>query len=584
MNMNPGHPSSGGAQALGEHVQDTRDKLESLRAVEGDDDETRALKHDTAIQAGLLLAAQLAQLVEGLSGSMKPGVFLESCPAIMGTPRVRVSVDGRLRVIGCPAELAQQLEDFGAGHPVLIDVQETAVVDLSAHQVDMTSLRRCQIVGDRTEDGVFEVRYDGPAEERGFARMAADLEPRLLEEPLEASTPVWVDAVGFIRLIAEADDDTDEVLERWHFPADPNASPANIVGAARLALGKLLLAVEDRLVDGAPSTESAATAHKALLLAGLHGNGKTELVRSLLTALQYRFGEACVGMQLAAPSLVGPYYGESERALRDLMRAADERARRGQLVLVFVEEFDTGTGTRGSLGGMRALEKRMIGEWLALLDGPVKLHANVILVFSTNLARGAIEPALLRRLELIDVPKLGLEALLALLQLRVPADHKSLGTGDWGPFDAPVRAALDTPIGKVLVGRDEVLIPTHAALVGASARAALDRCAERRSWRSRVGLDGPVTPEELGLELIRSATSWIAKASVPEALDYLVEAGLVPDSKRGDVVEPPRVLEGVTEGLEDSPFESQIAELAEALIARYTPPAGGGEASLEDGP
>ena len=169
------------------------------------------------------------------------------------------------------------------------------------------------------------------------------------------------------------------------------------VGGLDEAKRELARAVEWPLAHPELFTEFGATPARGILLYGPPGTGKTLLARAVANATDANF------ISVAGPELLDKFVGESERAVREVFRAAERNAP----AVVFFDEIDAITTVRseGDDGtGSRAPE-RVVSQLLTALDG-VEALEGVTVVGATN-RPDRIDPALLRpgRLErVIQVP------------------------------------------------------------------------------------------------------------------------------------------------------------------------------------
>jgi transitional endoplasmic reticulum ATPase len=233
------------------------------------------------------------------------------------------------------------------------------------------------------------------------------------------------------------------------------------------------------------------TPARGILLYGPPGTGKTLLARAVANATDANF------ISVEGPELLDKYVGESERAVREVFRAAERNAP----AVVFFDEIDALTTVRGEGddgGGSRAPE-RVVSQFLTELDG-VETLSDVTVIGATN-RPDRIDPALLRpgRLErVIEVPMPDPEARREIL--RVHAAGKPLAA------DVDLDAVADRLDGYT--GSDVEAVVREAALLGIERRmtdgageaqitaAEFDRAAEvvrpsvdpdRRAYYDRVG-------------------------------------------------------------------------------------------------
>ncbi len=157
---------------------------------------------------------------------------------------------------------------------------------------------------------------------------------------------------------------------------------------------------------------------KGVLLCGPPGCGKTLLAKAAASATQVNF------ISVKGPSLMSKYIGESERAVREVFRKAKQAAP----CLVFFDEIDALVPRRGSGGSDAGVSERVVGQFLAELDGVEKL-TGVFVLAATN-RPDMVDPALLRPGRFDVVVEIGLPdepERLAILQVQVrgkPIDKK----------------------------------------------------------------------------------------------------------------------------------------------------------------
>ncbi|MBZ0094874.1 MAG: CDC48 family AAA ATPase, partial [Sulfuricella sp.] len=149
---------------------------------------------------------------------------------------------------------------------------------------------------------------------------------------------------------------------------------------------------------------------KGVLLSGPPGCGKTLLAQAAASATQVNF------ISVKGPALLTKYIGESERAVREVFRKAKQAAP----CLVFFDEIDALVPRRGSGASDAGVSERVVGQFLAELDGVEKL-TGVLVLAATN-RPDMVDPALLRpgRFDVVvEIPLPDEQERLAILQVQV---------------------------------------------------------------------------------------------------------------------------------------------------------------------
>jgi transitional endoplasmic reticulum ATPase len=149
---------------------------------------------------------------------------------------------------------------------------------------------------------------------------------------------------------------------------------------------------------------------KGVLLCGPPGCGKTLLAQAAASATQVNF------ISVKGPALMSKYVGESERAVREVFQKAKQAAP----CLVFFDEVDALVPRRGSGASDSGVSERVVGQFLAELDGVEKL-AGVLVLAATN-RPDMVDPALLRPGRFDVTIEIGLpdeQQRLAILQVQV---------------------------------------------------------------------------------------------------------------------------------------------------------------------
>ena len=123
---------------------------------------------------------------------------------------------------------------------------------------------------------------------------------------------------------------------------------------------------------------------KGVLLHGPPGCGKTLIARAIANETDATF------FQISGPEIMHKFYGESEAHLRSIFEGAKKNAPS----ILFLDELDAIAPKREELGGEKQVERRVVGQLLALMDG-LEERGQVIIIGATNLPN-ALDPALRR--------------------------------------------------------------------------------------------------------------------------------------------------------------------------------------------
>jgi transitional endoplasmic reticulum ATPase len=121
-------------------------------------------------------------------------------------------------------------------------------------------------------------------------------------------------------------------------------------------------------------------APKGVFLYGPPGCGKTLIARAVANETEAYFTD------ISGPEIMGKFYGESEARLRNIFEHAP--------AIIFIDEIDAIAPKREEMGGEKQVERRVVAQLLALMDG-LKSRGEIIVIAATNIPN-TIDPALRR--------------------------------------------------------------------------------------------------------------------------------------------------------------------------------------------
>ena len=123
---------------------------------------------------------------------------------------------------------------------------------------------------------------------------------------------------------------------------------------------------------------------KGVLVHGPPGCGKTLLARAVANETVAYFAH------ISGPEIMGKFYGESEARLRQIFDDAKSNAP----AILFIDEIDAIAPKREEMGGEKQVERRVVAQLLALMDG-LESRGELIVIGATNIPN-VLDPALRR--------------------------------------------------------------------------------------------------------------------------------------------------------------------------------------------
>ena len=123
---------------------------------------------------------------------------------------------------------------------------------------------------------------------------------------------------------------------------------------------------------------------KGVLLYGPPGTGKTVIARAVASETDVYF------THISGPEVIGKFYGESEERLRNVFEDAQAHAPS----IIFIDEIDAIAPKREEMGGEKQVERRVVAQLLALMDG-LESRGQIVVIGATNIPN-TLDPALRR--------------------------------------------------------------------------------------------------------------------------------------------------------------------------------------------
>jgi len=123
---------------------------------------------------------------------------------------------------------------------------------------------------------------------------------------------------------------------------------------------------------------------KGVLLYGPPGTGKTVIARAVANETDVYF------THISGPEIIGKFYGESEERLRNVF----EEAQSHSPSIIFIDEIDAIAPKREEMGGEKQVERRVVAQLLALMDG-LESRGQIVVIGATNIPN-TLDPALRR--------------------------------------------------------------------------------------------------------------------------------------------------------------------------------------------
>jgi len=156
------------------------------------------------------------------------------------------------------------------------------------------------------------------------------------------------------------------------------------IGGLKKEIGKIREMIELPLKYPEVFERLGISAPKGVLLYGPPGCGKTLIAKAVANETDAYF------TSISGPEIMGKFYGESEGRLREIF----EEAQANTPAILVIDEIDAIAPKREDMGGEKQVERRVVAQLLALMDG-LESRGNLVVIGITNIPN-TLDPALRR--------------------------------------------------------------------------------------------------------------------------------------------------------------------------------------------
>ncbi|ORY26358.1 P-loop containing nucleoside triphosphate hydrolase protein [Naematelia encephala] len=192
------------------------------------------------------------------------------------------------------------------------------------------------------------------------------------------------------------------------------------------------------------------TPWRGILLYGPPGTGKSFLAKAVATEAKSTF------FSVSSSDLVSKWMGESERLVKQLFTMAREQ----KPAIIFIDEIDSLTGTRGE--GESEASRRIKTEFLVQINGVGNDDTGVLVLGATNIP-WQLDPAIKRRFEKrIYIPLPDAPARRKMFELNVGSTPHGLSPHDFSTLADETEGYSGSDIAVIV--RDALMQPVRKVL------------------------------------------------------------------------------------------------------------------------
>jgi SpoVK/Ycf46/Vps4 family AAA+-type ATPase len=332
-----------------------------------------------------------------------------------------VNLNGALKALPYGALTDEEIDELEAGKYVFIGrvpdksnpsgftIGITAVynrmVDLEVGEVE--DLRK-----DEAEGGWLAEISTGKGRGKIYKRLHANEKERIREGMKVGLLPGTLD----IKRSYKSQD-----YSRYEVTKSPNVS-FNEIGGLHEVKQELVKSIILPMLNPEDYSKYGESSRR-ILMYGPPGCGKTMCAKALASALPN-----CEFVKVGAGELFTMWLGESEKNVRLVFKAANEKLEEGEneYGVIFFDEIDALAQERGMFLGSSGAPERVTGQLLDILDGFYTLHPHLTVIGATNRLH-LIDSAFRSRFDkIVEVPKPDKEAASSITRIyvhKVPIDR-----------------------------------------------------------------------------------------------------------------------------------------------------------------